>query len=159
MNIKAVQEIRNAPQNEKLTLMIEHICGKGSSERSGIVFEVERALHDLERFRFSVSPGYHITVVPPSDGRKPIRKVIITEDDFGQVIQKERESNCYAYGFLRDYLGLDGKDPLTPEELATKYPCTAKNGGQVDMGWYDEITRILFKGIKRQIFGPGKKTF
>lgn len=159
MNIKAAQEIRNAPQNEKLTLMVELICGKGSSERSGIVFEVERALHDFERYLFSVSPGYHMTVISPSSGRKPVRKVIITEEDFDQVIQKERESNCHVYGFLRDYLGLDGKPPLSPEELAMKYPCTAKSGGEVDMGWYDEITRIILKGVKRQVFGPGKKAF
>lgn len=159
MDIKAVQIIRKAPQNEKLTLMVEHICGKGSSERSGIVFEVERALHDLERFRFSVSPGYHMTVISPDSRDKPSRKVVITESEFEQTVQKERESDCFAYRFLNDYLGLDGRDPVPPEELAKKYPSTAKLGGEVDYEWYDELTRILFKSVRRKVFGPGKKKF
>lgn len=159
MDIKAVQIIRKAPQNEKLTLMVDHICGQGSSERSGIVFEVERALHDLERFKFSVNPGYHMTIISSDSRDKPSRKVIITESEFEQIVQKEHESYCFAYRFLNDYLGLDGKTPLSPNELAEKYPCTAKSGGDVDLEWYDEITRILFKSVRRKVFGPGKKKF
>ena len=159
MDIKAIQKIREAEQPDKFKLLIEEVCGKDASERKGTVLQFQDALHQLERFRFSVSQGYHLTVVTPDDTKKPSRKVIVTENEFDGVVQKEHNSGCYAFSFLRDYLGLDGKEPLTPEQMARRYPNTTRQGGVADYDWYDAITRILIKGVRRQIYGPGKKPF
>ncbi len=159
MDIKAIQRIREAEQSEKFTMMVEEACGPGSSSREGMVLLMQQALHQLERFRFMASPGYHLTIISPDDSKKPTRKVIVPENEYSQTIKKEYDADCFAYSFLNDYLGLDGKTPLTPAEMAEKYPTTIRQGGEVDYAWYDEITRILIKGAKRQVYGPGKKPF
>lgn len=159
MDINAIRRIREAEQSEKFTLLMEEACGKGSSQRAGSVQQFQNALHQLESFRFAVSPGYYLTAISPDSSRKPSRKVIVTADEFDDVIKKEHSANCYAYSFLRDYLGLDGKEPLSPDQMAAKYPCTARQGGKVDYDFYDAIARILIKGAKRQVYGPGKKPF
>lgn len=159
MNIKAIQEIRDAEQAKKFELMIDEVCGRGAAQRNGTVLEFEQALHKLEQYRFSASPGYYLAVVPPEGGKKPSRKVIITENEFNEVVRKEYESSCGAYAFLRDYLGLDGKEPLSPEEMAVKYPMSTRPGGDADMDWCDAIVRVIFKGLRRLVYGPGKKPF
>ena len=159
MDIGSIQEIRNVKQPDKFKLLVELICGDGASERSGSVIQAQAALHKLERFRFSVGSGYHMTVISPDDTKKPTRKVIITEDEFGGVIKKEREADVYAYDFLRDYLGLDGSKPFSEAEMLRKYPQITKKDGVTDSDWYGTICRMLLKGAKRQIYGPGKKAF
>lgn len=159
MNIKAIQEIRNAEQNKKFELLVEEVCGRGASKRRGLVLELEQALHKFEKIRFSVSPGYHLTVISPDDTKKPSRKVIVTEEEYNYTIRKEYDSKYFAYDFLRDYLGLGDRPPFSIEEMVSKYPLATRSSGNADMDWYDAIARIILKGIKRQINGPGKKPF
>lgn len=159
MNLRAVQEIREAEPHQRMEKLIDDVCGRGASQRRGIHDEFLKALDGLKEFRFSVSQGYHMTVVPPDNNRKPMRKVVITENEFNQVVRKEYESDTNAYEFLCDYLGLSAEKPFSPAKMVEKYPLTTKVGGEGDEDWYDEIARVLLKGVKRKVFGPGKKEF
>ena len=158
MDLNAIQQIRNAPQEQKYRALMEGIFGPGIMDRDGVCEQMEDAIHKLENFRFSIEEGYYMTVIPPDDTRKPMRKVIVTANSYDSTISKERQSRCYGYSFLRDYLGLDGQTPLSLDEMRTKYPQASRSSSD-DCDWYDAISRMLLKGAQRQFQGPGAKRF
>ncbi|MBR5408346.1 hypothetical protein IK112_00150 [Candidatus Saccharibacteria bacterium] len=158
MDLNAIQKIRNAPEEQKYQSLMEGIFGPGILNRDGICEQMEDAIHKLENFRFSIDEGYYMTIITPDDTRKPIRKVVVTANAYDTTINKERQSRCYGYSFLRDYLGLDGQTPLSLEEMRIKYP-QASRGVSDSYDWYDTIARMLIKGAQRQFQGPGAKRF
>ena len=159
MDLSLVQDIRKAPQSQRLELLIDGLFGTGASNRGGLVMQVEQALKILGTYKMTVGSGYHLSVVTPDQSKKASRKVIITEDEYGRVTKTEYEDGVGAYDFLRDYLGLGGEEPYTVDQMLAKYPFAKRDDGTVGEQWYDAIARILLKGTRRQVTGPGKKTF
>lgn len=159
MNLQIAQNIRNAEHSRRFTLLLEELFGPGAGDRSGLVNQMQMALRNLRSFRLSVSRGYHMTIMPPDDSKKPIRKVIITENEHSGAIKREYATDVYAYDFLRDYLGLGGEEPYSVARMQEAYPDITREGGQADEDWYDALAREIIKGAKRQIVGPSKKYF
>ena len=159
MDLSLVQRIRSAPQPQRLELLIEGLFGPGASNRSGLVMQVEQAMRLLGTYKMSVSAGHYMSIVTPDPAKKASRKVIITENEYGEVTKSEYEEGVSSFDFLKDYLGLGDKEPFTPDQMLAKYPFAKRLDGTADEQWYDAITRILIKGLHRQIVGPGKKSF
>lgn len=159
MNFRDVQRVRDVSQSRKLETLIDGILEEGAHERSGLLIQLELSLRNAKEWKFSTDVYHALTVIKKEPG-KHHRKVIIMEDEYENVCKRERKTNLSVYDFLDDYLGLSG-NALSLGEMQEKYAkiSTPFSNERQAHQWYSSMVIELLKGVRRDMYGPGKKEF
>ena len=158
MNISIIQQVREADQSNRLTTLVNGMCEDDADDDGIHVIAVEKVMHQMENVRFSVGTGHHLKLLPMTrKSRGKTKTIVISEDENGRVIKREKiEEGYVVYDFLKDYLGLGHKEPLSPAAMLDKYPELKLNldGLRAQQSWCDAITMALLRNARSHIYGP-----
>lgn len=143
-------KIRNAPRNERTTVLVEEVYNSTSmAYMQAAVLEVERALGDLRKVSIVVHRGDFGPMVSLQSSKKSPINILNSNID-GVVTSHEHSAN--ALKFIQDFLGLGSEEPLSLEGMMDRYRDISAGKNIKTVGkWYDEITDDIIHSIKNAL--------
>lgn len=163
MNISIIQRVRAASPDERFTVLADALYDEDPDDDGMHVISVQKVLHQMEKVVFEIGSGPYLRFTPLGRIGRERDVVVISETEDGRIVKKastteENVSRYLVYDFLKDYLGLACKSPLSPLAMMEKYSKLGRGEESlseiVSQSWCDSITLTLLKHVKSQIYNP-----